>query len=185
MPKTVTLGTSSVLPALSLNTMAECNDSALADDSAKGPKCAQLEPLTIFGTAQTARDVAGGASVLTSDDPSTFETTDVQRALRRVPGLSLQIEDGWALRPNIGIRGTPTERSSRITLLEDSVLIAPAPYSAPADYYFPSFGRIHSAEVLKANTGLDKQDYIVSVHKRASQPVMDSLRKSVALLRSH
>ncbi len=42
--------------------------------------------------------VAGGASVITPQDLEQFDTTDIVRALRRVPGVSLQIEDGWALR---------------------------------------------------------------------------------------
>jgi Fe(3+) dicitrate transport protein len=132
-----------------MSALAQCDDPSQRDGSESGLECAQLEPITIFGRAQTARDVAGGASVVTPDDLEEFETTDVVRALRRVPGVSLQIEDGWALRPNISIRGTATERSSRITLMEDSVLIAPAPYAASSAYYFPTFGRIHSVEVLK------------------------------------
>ncbi len=134
---------------LPLHALAECPDSSEIEDIGSGLECAQLEPITIFGTAQTARDVAGGASMITPDDLEEFETTDIVRALRRVPGVSLQIEDGWALRPNISIRGTASERSSRVTLMEDSVLIAPAPYAASSAYYFPTFGRIHSVEVLK------------------------------------
>ena len=135
--------------AFSTSTMADCHDSSQQEGIDSGLECARLEHITIFGTAQSARDVAGGASVITPDDLGKFEITDVVRALRRVPGVSLQIEDGWALRPNISIRGTATERSSRVTLMEDNVLIAPAPYAAPSAYYFPTFGRISSVEVLK------------------------------------
>ena len=133
---------------------AGCEDSAQDSKADRGLACAQLDPITIFGRAQSARDVAGGASAITAEDLDQFETTDVVRALRRVPGVALQIEDGWALRPNISIRGTAAERSSRITLMEDNVLIAPAPYAAPAAYYFPTFGRIHSVEVLKGPSSI-------------------------------
>jgi hypothetical protein len=38
---------------------------------------------------------------------------------------------------------------------------------------------------LKQLTRREPGFYLVSVHKRASLPVMDSLRKNVVLLRSH
>ena len=161
MNNTISRGSIALLLAFSADLFAECQDPTQLTGSDPGPECAQLEPITIFGTAQTARDVAGGASRITHQDLEEFETTDVVRALRRVPGVSLQIEDGWALRPNISIRGSASERSSRITLLEDNVLIAPAPYAAPSAYYFPTFGRIHSVEVLKGPASITQGPYTV------------------------
>lgn len=160
--KTVLCATLALLITIpTVASAANCKDPNEERGSGLGPECAQLDPITIFGTAQNARDVAGGASVVTAADLDQFETTDIVRALRRVPGVSLQVEDGWALRPNISIRGTASDRSSRVTLLEDNVLIAPAPYAAPAAYYFPTFGRIHSVEVLKGPASITQGPYTV------------------------
>lgn len=158
---TLLTGIAIVLLSLPVSSIAECLDLSQQGGSSAGLECAQLQPITIFGTAQTARDVAGGASMVSPEDLEEFETTDIVRALRRVPGVSLQIEDGWALRPNISIRGTATERSSRITLMEDNVLIAPAPYAAPSAYYFPTFGRINAVEVLKGPASITQGPYTV------------------------
>ena len=117
--------------------------------------------ITIVGVAEDLHRVEGAVHVLDAEALARLAYTDVQRILRSVPGVSIQVEDGYGLRPNIGIRGRATERSGRITLLEDGVLIAPAPYSAPAAYYFPTAGRMAGFEVLKGPSAITQGPYTV------------------------
>jgi Fe(3+) dicitrate transport protein len=69
--------------------------------------------------------------------------------LRAVPGVYARGEDGMGLRPNIGIRGVNPDRSKKVALMEDGVPFGPAPYSAPAAYYFPLMLRMSQVRVLK------------------------------------
>lgn len=138
-----------------------CQSGDTTQSATSEPGCSRLEEVSILGQASDVRDVAGGASVISARELEQFVATDVMRAIRRIPGVSLQLEDGFGLRPNISIRGTATERSSRITLMEDGVLIAPATYAAPSAYYFPTFGRIHSMEVLKGPASITQGPYTV------------------------
>ena len=75
--------------------------------------------------------------------------TDIQKILTAVPGIYMRTEEGYGLRPNISIRGTAIERSAKVAIMEDGVLVAPSPYTSSSAYYFPTTGRIHSVEVLK------------------------------------
>ncbi len=108
-----------------------------------------IEEVTIIGDKAQARLLAGTGSVIDGEQISIEAARDINQLLKTVPGVYIQEEDGYGLRPNIGIRGATAERSSKITLLEDGVMVAPAPYSNPAAYYFPTASRMHTIEVLK------------------------------------
>lgn len=82
------------------------------------------------------------------------KTTDVHRALKQLPGVQVQEEDGMGLRPNIGLRGTHPHRSRKVVLMEDGILIGPAPYAAPAAYYSPSMLHVENLEIFKGLSAL-------------------------------
>ncbi len=120
-----------------------------------------LEEITIVGDRTDSHQITGAAQYIGEAQLQEQSYSDIQRILRQAPGVSLQVEDGYGLRPNISIRGVATERSGRITLLEDNVLIAPAPYSAPSAYYFPTAGRIHGVEILKGPAAIKQGPYTI------------------------
>ena len=145
----------------SLSFVATLSASLAAAADASDRESAQIEEITIVGSTAGAKQMTGAARFIGPERLEAFHHSDIQKVLREVPGVSLQIEDGYGLRPNISIRGVASERSSRITLLEDNILIAPAPYSAPSAYYFPTMGRMHAVEVLKGPAAISQGPYTI------------------------
>ena len=107
------------------------------------------DEVTIIGSKLDVRKVAGSGAVIGDAQIAIEVSTDINQLLKTVPGVYVREEDGYGLRPNFGIRGATSERSEKVTLMEDGVLIAPAPYSNPAAYYFPTAMRLKGVEVLK------------------------------------
>jgi Fe(3+) dicitrate transport protein len=106
----------------------------------------------IFGNKYVAKNRTGSSYYISPEELKKFNYTDINRVLRSIPGVNFYEEDGFGLRPNISLRGTSPERSAKISLMEDGVLISPAPYSAPSAYYFPSVGRMQAVEILKGSS---------------------------------
>lgn len=125
------------------------------------PKAVLHDRIQVIGSASDADLVPGAAQVLDLADLERQGAVDIHRLVRQIPGFAVQEEDGFGLRPNLGLRGSGVERTSRIALLEDGVLTAPAPYSAPAAYYSPTVGRIEGLEVLKGASAITQGPYTV------------------------
>ncbi|MFL2524598.1 MAG: TonB-dependent receptor family protein [Candidatus Neomarinimicrobiota bacterium] len=92
------------------------------------------------------------SDVVSKSELDQFRYTDIHRIVSRIPGVYISEEDGLGLRPNIGVRGTGSLRMEKLNVMEDGVLIAPAPYASPAAYYSPTAGRMESIEVRKGST---------------------------------
>lgn len=105
-----------------------------------------------IGSKFKSKNQTGSNYFISPEELSRFNYNDVNRILQSVPGVAIVDEEGFGHRPSIGIRGTAPTRTSKITLMEDGVLIAPAPYIAPEAYYFPTTNRIHAFEILKGSS---------------------------------
>jgi len=108
-----------------------------------------LDKVIIKEAQQQPKKMGGSTHVLGEELLEAFEYDNPDSVLRQIPGVYVRSEDGFGLRPNIGLRGGNSERSKKVSLMEDGILFAPAPYSAPAAYYFPMLQRIQSVEVTK------------------------------------
>ena len=131
-------------------------------DSVYSLKEVSINTDVIVGSKFKAKNRAGSTSFISAADLKKFNYDDVSRILGKIPGITIQEEDGFGLRPNIGMRGTSPNRSEKITLMEDGILIAPAPYAAPAAYYFPTTTRMQAFEIIKGGSQIQYGPYTTS-----------------------
>ena len=111
------------------------------------PKPAEPVEITVAGSRLNR--AAGSAQVINRRQLERLEYDDSHTLLLQVPGVYIRQEDGVGLRPNLGVRGGNPDRSKKLTLMEDGILFGPAPYSAPAAYYFPLMSRMVQVKVVK------------------------------------
>ncbi|MCE2391061.1 MAG: TonB-dependent receptor [Proteobacteria bacterium] len=110
------------------------------------------ERIVVIGSRDAERSLTGAGHYIDADEYRLRGYDDINRALRGGPGVSLREEDGYGLFPNISLRGVDSQRTSKLTLMEDGIPTAPAPYSAPAAYYSPNVARMSALEVLKGTS---------------------------------
>ena len=111
----------------------------------------QVIPTSIVGPRAELDRIPGSLEIVGRADLESSRVFTTSEALRKFSGVHAREEEGFGLRPNIGIRGTNPTRSSRVLLLEDGIPLAYAPYGDNASYYHPPIERFDSIEVLKGS----------------------------------
>lgn len=109
----------------------------------------ELNPVLVIGTREAARLATGSAYVIEPADLRLFEFSNIHSIVRTVPGVYVREEDGLGTFPRIGIRASSSGRSDRISIMEDGIPAAMAPYANTSAYYFPAAARMSGVEILK------------------------------------
>jgi len=104
------------------------------------------------GRRETLDRIPGSFEVIDSDILWRSHPFDFSEALRKATGVHVRDEEGFGLRPNIGLRGLNPTRSTKVLLLEDGVFVTFAPYGDNASYYHPPIERFESIEVMKGSS---------------------------------
>jgi Fe(3+) dicitrate transport protein len=149
----MSMRSNSLVRAAVLFTLAAAAQPAAAQSPGGGPESAgvtpALERIVVTARRIDVASVGGSVTFIDAEQLAEHAYSDINRILRDVPGLNIVEEEGFGIRPSIGIRGSGTDRNTKIAVLEDGVPIAPAPYAAPAAYYFPRLPRMSAVVVTK------------------------------------
>ena len=120
----------------------QSNNSTFNDDL-------EMPVVEIVDANDSYQSISGAVNVLTQDELFESHVYNVNEALRKIPGVNVRDEEGFGMRPNIGIRGMNPTRSTKTLLLEDGIPLSYAPYGDNASYYHPPIERFARIEVLK------------------------------------
>lgn len=107
---------------------------------------------SIIGGFGSAFNTPGASTYLDTERIRMQNYANPNQVFRQAPGVYMRDEDGYGNFPNISLRGVDTTRTAKISIMEDGVLIAPAPYAAPSAYFFPNVGRMNAVEILKGHS---------------------------------
>jgi Fe(3+) dicitrate transport protein len=121
----------------------------LAEEEAEVASAEDIPRIEVIGTREDLYRIPGSGEVLDIKELSAAHVFSVNEALRKIPGLNPRDEEGFGLRPNVGVRGLNPTRSTKVTLLEDGIPLSYAPYGDNASYYHPPIDRYQRVDVLK------------------------------------
>jgi Fe(3+) dicitrate transport protein len=144
----ITVGDGGFSPVIQTVTLTAGEDRRV-DIALELPVLNQEVAVSASRIAQIPETIPGSVSTL---DAATLETSRVfttSEALRKVAGVNVRDEEGFGLRPNIGIRGINPTRSTKVLLLEDGIPLSYAPYGDNASYYHPPIDRFEGVEIMK------------------------------------
>ena len=105
----------------------------------------------LAGTPESLSEIPGSIERIDRQTLEKSRAFNFSEVLRKISGVNVRDEEGFGLRPNIGIRGTNPTRSTKVLLLEDGLPLSYAPYGDNASYYHPPVERYDSIEVLKGS----------------------------------
>lgn len=124
---------------------------ASAQEAAPSGPVTALPTVEVIGSSSRLPEIAGSATIIDQKELRQSRVFTANEALRKAPGVHVRDEEGFGLRPNIGLRGLNPTRSTKVLLLEDGLPLAYAPYGDNASYYHPPIERFDSVEVLKGS----------------------------------
>ena len=122
-------------------------DASADADAAEGKRT--LATIQVVEKNLRGEPAEGSSTVIDQSVLVSGRALTVNEALRKVPGVTVRDEEGFGLRPNIGIRGSNPTRSTKVLLLEDGLPAMYAPYGDNASYYHAPIQRYDRIEVLK------------------------------------
>jgi Fe(3+) dicitrate transport protein len=126
--------------------------SAFAQETDSPEDRITLPPYTVIGSHEALLRVPGSGAYIAGTEFRETGNLTLSRVTARVPGVYVREEDGYGNFINVSIRGVDGTRSRKVTLMEDGILAAPSPYSAPDAYYSPKLGRMSGIEILKGSS---------------------------------
>ncbi|MBD0326203.1 MAG: TonB-dependent siderophore receptor, partial [Pyrinomonadaceae bacterium] len=106
---------------------------------------------SVVGTPEVLERIPGSVEILGAEQLERSRVFSTSEALRKAAGVNVRDEEGFGLRPNIGVRGLSPTRSTKVLLLEDGIPFTYAPYGDNASYYHPPVDRFETIEVLKGS----------------------------------